>query len=285
MTAFAETALFEMLNRLAGEKRMLLIAGLPGVGKSLMLQQAALLASAHGRPTHLLRWDVARLAFESAHAAEVYWQEYGITHAAIRLAVGHWLREAVSRWHNTSPERAILIGECPLVGNRFSELARHMDDALEPVLASDAVHFLVPAPSADVRVRIEAARAHELAHPRHESESNNAPPHVLRTLGHEVQLVAEVLGIAGNDGPTSYQPETYVKVYQSLLRHRHVTPLRIDTVLRLDESAQAVPDSCLDLLPSERQVAEALSSVAPLSHAELEARIDAWWQVDGFLAQ
>ena len=279
MIVTQDTDLFDALNQLTASKRMLLVAGLPGVGKSLMLQQAALLARSQRRPTCLLRWDVVRLAFEGSREASAYPLRDGITHAAIRLAAGQWVRAAVARWHAQAGEQDLLIGECPLVGNRFSELAKRADDDLEPVLASSAAHFLVPAPSLEVRVRIESARAQELENPAHESELNNAPSNVMHALDDELQALAKTLGIAlGSEG---YHPRTYVGVYGELLRHRHQTPLHIEKVFKVSESPQAVPESCPDLLPSSEQVAASLSALGSLGEDELHARAAAWWQVDG----
>ena len=60
----------------------------------------------------------------------------GVTHAAIRKAVGLWAREGVRRWDQAHPEdRHLLIGETPLIGNRLIELAQRREDGVEPLLA------------------------------------------------------------------------------------------------------------------------------------------------------
>ena len=270
----------EVLHRLTATKRMLLVAGLPGVGKSLMVQQAALLASRHGRRTHLLRWDVSRLAFENSSAAGAFAPQAGVTHPAIRLAAGDWVRGAVGRWHAREDEDGLLIGECPLVGNRFSELARRSDDSIEAVLASDDAHFLVPVPSREARARIEALRARELEHPRHESEANNAPLDVVRRLDQEVLALANTLGLDSGADLASYVPQTYLDVYARLLRHRHHSALHVETLWDVKASAQAVPESCIDLTPSASEVATSLRSVGGLSEAQMRTKVDAWWRVD-----
>ena len=53
--------LFETLNSLAKSRKMIFLAGLPGTGKSLLLQQLAILAHGFGRRPHLLQWDGCRL--------------------------------------------------------------------------------------------------------------------------------------------------------------------------------------------------------------------------------
>ena len=51
------------LEQLAARQSVVILAGLPGVGKSLLLQQLARMARAAGRQVSLLQWDVARRAF------------------------------------------------------------------------------------------------------------------------------------------------------------------------------------------------------------------------------
>jgi len=99
-----------------------------------MLQQFALIANEIGRVVHLLQWDVARGAFETPDLLARYPEVNGITHAAIRKAVGLWAREAVWRWERAHGEaRHLLIGETPLIGNRLIELAQRREDEVEPL--------------------------------------------------------------------------------------------------------------------------------------------------------
>ena len=69
-------------------------AGLPGVGKSLLLQQMALMAADEGRRVTLLQWDVARQPFESPRYPLVD----GATHPLVIRAAGVWLRGALVQW-------------------------------------------------------------------------------------------------------------------------------------------------------------------------------------------
>jgi hypothetical protein len=111
-------------GRVAAECRCVFFSGPPGVGKSLMIQQLALIAQQRGRAVYLMRWDVARRVFETHPAGTRYPEVEGVTHPAIRWVCGLWVRGAVLRWHLDHPESApLLIGEAPLVGNRFVELA------------------------------------------------------------------------------------------------------------------------------------------------------------------
>src|SRR5262245_15430474 len=129
--------LFAALDTLARDARLVFFAGLPGTGKSLLIRELAHLAHARGRRIHLLQWDVARPVFEASEAGRRYPLTDGVTHGAIRLAVGRWARAAVARWHAEHPGTAdLLIGETPFIGHRLIELARREPDDAEPLLAS-----------------------------------------------------------------------------------------------------------------------------------------------------
>ena len=75
-----------------------------GVGKSLLVQQLALMAQAEGRHVHLLQWDVTRAAFERPEILARFPEVDGVTHAAIRQGVGTWARRAVHAWHEQVPQ-------------------------------------------------------------------------------------------------------------------------------------------------------------------------------------
>src|SRR5262245_46311135 len=85
-------------------RRMVLFAGLPGTGKSLLSHQLAHLAVAHGRTVHLLQWDVARPVFEASTAGRPYPPVDGVTQAVLRKAAGLWSRQAVATWSERHPE-------------------------------------------------------------------------------------------------------------------------------------------------------------------------------------
>src|SRR5882724_4318867 len=151
--------LLAALSALARDARCAFFAGLPGTGKSLLIHQLAHLPHARGRRIRLLQWDVARPAFEASAAGRRYPQEAGVTHGLIRVAVGRWTRPALARWHAEHPASDVLIGETPFVGHRLIELARSIDDAAEPLLASPATRFVIPVPSASLRRHLESERA------------------------------------------------------------------------------------------------------------------------------
>ena len=61
----AESQIYRCFVDLVGNADRVFIAGLPGVGKSLLLQQLTLMALEAGRQVHLLQWDTARQPFET----------------------------------------------------------------------------------------------------------------------------------------------------------------------------------------------------------------------------
>jgi len=167
--------LHNQLQDLAKEKRMIMMAGLLGTGKSLLIQQLTLIAHNLGRKVHLLQYDVARKAFETTELLEKYPERDGFTDPAIRKSVGLWARDAIADWQKQYPsEEHLLIGELPLIGNRLIEIAEKQDDALEAELSKETTTFVIPVPSWEVREVIEKNREASLAKPKHELGSTLA---------------------------------------------------------------------------------------------------------------
>jgi hypothetical protein len=273
------SAVYRALQRAAIERRCVFLAGLPGVGKSLMLQQLALLADEAGRTVHLLQWDVARGAFETPAILARYPEVDSVTHAAIRKAVGIWAREAVGRWHRALREaRHLLIGETPLVGNRLIELAQRQDDDVEPLLAGAATLFLIPAPSREVRRLIEAARVREMASPRHERELANAPPALVRAHWREIDELAGRFGLTRSQ-PAGYDPDVYVAVYRRLLRHRRTAALPITSALPVRASPYERAAPARDLLPTPDDVERFMARVEAYPPGRLEREVASWFAV------
>jgi hypothetical protein len=239
---------------------------LPGTGKSLLVHQLAHLAHAAGRTVHLLQWDTARPCFEATPAGARYPVIDGVTQPVIRKAVGLWVRRAVLEWaYGHEAREHVLVGETPLVGNRFIELARPLDDATEPLLAGEATRFVIPVPSIEVRRLVEAERARRSARPLHDREREDAPPPVLQAVWRELAGVAAALSLAPLPSPGAevpYDPVVYQRVYEHLLRHRRVEPLAIDTSFPtggLSVYDLAIPKR--EVLPSPGEAAGAIEEI------------------------
>ena len=276
----ADSSLYHTVQQITGQRKMLFLAGLPGTGKSLLLQQCALLAEANGRHVHLLQYDLTRAAFETAENLATYPEMDGVTHPAIRKAVGLWARVGLSHWLEHFPEeKHFLLGEVPLIGNRLIELVQPHDDALEPHLADDLTLFLIPVPSTAVRQHIAAAREHSLKHPQHANETKDAPPNVMHNIWQQVAQLAQKLGLAEVKEKTTatYDPAVYMAVFQHLLRNRHHQTLPIDTILQPTSSAYDFNISGTELAATPEEVAAIMYKINTEYTAESLASAVAHW--------
>ena len=272
------SALHKTFSQIARDKRMVFFSGLPGVGKSLLIQQLALLASQAGRIVHTVHWDVSRAAFETPDIQQRYPEIDGVTHAAIRKAVGIWSRDAIRQWDEAYPEAEhILIGEVPLLGSRLIELAVPHDDEAEALLTGEGCLFVVPVPSWEVRAVIEQSRARTFTEPQHEKERLDASPDVLRALWREINSLARRINLtkAAEDAP--YNPYIYGGVYAALLRHRPHQLILIDEVLRPAKSVyelQVVTSQLQADLETVNAIFDRLEN--EYTPAEVEELVDNW---------
>ncbi|HLJ62183.1 MAG TPA: hypothetical protein VKZ50_20880 [bacterium] len=283
--ADADDAVDRRLRTLAEGCRAVFFAGLPGTGKSFFVHRLAALAHAAGRPVHLLLWDVIRPVFEASPVGRRYPVRAGITHPVIRRAAGIWARRAVARWDAGHPAVAALIGESPLVGHRFIELARSADDAAEPLLAGDACAFVVPVPSVEVRRFLEAERHRRSVQHRHDREREDAVPAVVQTLWGELVDVSRKLGIerpGGGGGSPAYDPALYECVYRRVLARRHAYVLGVERVLPAPaDSVYAFAFPTHDVTPTVED-ADACIEAVETQYADrdvLDREIAGWYLV------
>ena len=260
-----DSAIRARFAELIAEADRVFFAGLPGVGKSLLLQQMALMAAESGRAVALLQWDVLRQPFETPR----YPLQNGATHPLVIQAAGTWLRAALP-----TLDCDLLIGELPLVGGRLMELARRMDDAAEPILRDARTQFVIPAPLAGSPAP-SSNRAASGPSPRPATKAKPMTPRpmscarcggICGSLAHDMELA---------DAPTddSYAPEVYAAVYLRLLRHRHATVLPVDALLPATESVYAHTDALPQVAatPAEAQ--------KTLRHVEANPDARAWWDI------
>jgi len=278
-----ESNIYRLFQQAVAQRQMVFLAGLPGTGKSLLLKQLALMAQQAGRTTHLLQWDVTRAAFETAVILQKYPEIDGVTHPAIRKAVGLWTRAGIQQWHETYVGTDhFLLGEVPLVGNRLSELTQSLPDESEAILVDEKTLFIVPVPSQSVRQTIEAAREESIANPQHEKENNDAHPNVLYMLWHDVVLAGYELGLVAEKpiGKIAYDAAVYAAVYQHLLTNRHTVILPINTVLRPNGSAYELVIDGTELTATPDEVDKIMQTVEQSMTAdELETAVFNWYKI------
>jgi hypothetical protein len=270
------------LTELAGTQRMVFFAGLPGVGKSLLIRELANIAHGLGRRVHLLQWDIARQSFVTNAVLAKYPDVHDVTHAVIRKAMGVWSRRAVAAWYADNPDGVVLlIGETPLIGNRFIELAAPGNDEAEPLLTSAEAAFLVPVPSKVVRQAIEGAREATTITPKHEREGGDARPSVMHAIWNELLETAATMGIS-NPSDGNYDPETYQAVYAAVLKHRRCEVLPIDITLAPNNRSVydlAVPYQ--DVMPTAAEGEAFIAQVekAYPDQAVLDEEVARWYAV------
>lgn len=269
------------LGRMARAQRMVFVAGLPGVGKSLFIRELARAAHAAGRTVHLLQWDVVRPAFVSPEVDARYPEKDGVTHAVIRKAVGLWSRGAVLRWHAEHPDvRHMLIGEVPIIGNRLLELAQAQEDEAESLLAGEGALFITPVPSVAVRAAIARARGQTFSNPTHPRESADAPPALMDAAWDEVHALAAAIGAAPPvDGPAPFDPSAYATVYRHLLRHRHALTLWVNVQLEQRASVYDLNMTAHELVPAPGEAAAILARLERESPVDqIERDVASWFE-------
>ena len=255
--------LFLQFQQLIKNADRVFFAGLPGVGKSLLLQQLTLMARNAKRKVHLLQWDTARPVFETPDVLAKYPIVDGATHPMVIKAVSVWSRTGILEWDKSheKPDN-ILIGEVPLVGNRLMELVRPADDEAESILRDDRTQLFIPVPSRSVRQVIESNREQTIADPQHENETQDAPPNLLMALWHDLYRIAKELGLTELKAETMpYDPEIYSGVYQHLLQHRHFQVLNISEALKPSGSVYDYDEELPELSPTPQQAKAILAKL------------------------
>jgi hypothetical protein len=278
-----DSPIHSRLLEIARSCETVFVVGIPGVGKSLIVQQLALLAQQEGRLVHLLQWDVTRSNFETEEILSKYPDlENGETHRFIRKAVGMWSRSAILDWDRSfGRSRHLLIAEAPLFGGRLVELSLPIDDDAETILSGDRSRFILPIPSATTRREIAARRAETSTTPQHEREAFDAPPNLLDDAWQEIYEIANNLGMGGDLlTPRQFDPELYEAVFRSLLQHRRAKILRIDEVFEHGGSVYDLKGIASELSATPNEVKDIVRRIeATFDPDEIDADIDDWYRL------
>jgi len=226
---------YQSLQKSAKSAKAVVFSGLPGVGKSLYINQFQLIAKAEGRKVTVIQWDIARKAFEIPSIAARYPMGEGVVHNGVKLSAGKWLLATIKQWIvDHENDNQLLLIEAPLVGHRFIELAKIQEDAtLEAFLKKEAFQIIAPIPSKKVREKIEADRRAQISEDA--KTWVGAKPSVMLMLWKMICGIANEFGRnIPMDGQPPYDPEVYEFVFAKILKHRHFLPLHIEEVFKVN---------------------------------------------------
>ena len=276
----AASPVYQALEKIAKTTKVVVLSGLPGVGKSLYARQFKIIAQVLDKKITVIQWDIARKAFETPEISARFPMGDGVVHNGVKLIAGRWLMDTLRDWlKEHSGEQEILLIEAPLVGHRFIELAQvQTDSALEDFLKSEDFQIIMPIPSKQVRSKIEADRRAQIAEDA--KTWTGAKPSVL------LQLWKMVCGIANEfgrrislDQQPPYDPEVYEFVFSKILRHRHFTPLHVDEIFAVsvkDEKDLHNLDSlAADAITANYYAKEIASEYPDLS--KIDELVEAWY--------
>lgn len=267
----ADSALFATLSACERKARCVVLAGLPGIGKSLLTRQMALIARDRGRVPALMQWDTVRDAFETHPAGNRFPSAAGVAHPVVRLAADGWTRTGVGRWLAAAPADGFLIIEAPLIGGRMMSLARPADDTAEMFLSRDTL-FLLPVPTQEVKTALRRSRG------RDEAQDPSLPfasVDVLDGLVREINAIAVALGALPSAVP-EYDPEAYAGVYLHAMRGRSCRRIEINTVFDIAPTA-ATSEPLAELAPADDEVRAAFGAAEALAPDVAEARLGRWY--------
>ncbi|WP_025667734.1 type 1 periplasmic-binding domain-containing protein [Aquimarina megaterium] len=275
-----EGKIYSILDTVASEAKIVCFTGLPGVGKSLYVQQFAYMALEKNRKISILQWDGARQGFETEQVLKIYPEIDGVTHAGIRKSCGLWSRKAVYNWYQLHKnDNEVLILEAPLVGNRLIELGKKTKDELEPILSSNSTQFILPVPSDELRKLIISKRVKTAKNPNHEMEKADAQPHVLMALYREICEVGKELGMKEQlNENNEYDASFYESLYRKVLRARHVKTLFVNEVFEVN-SAYDIRQKFSKMAPSTEEVSYFISLVQEKypTDEQLEIAVNNWY--------
>ncbi|NEK25107.1 hypothetical protein GV827_22330 [Sulfitobacter sp. JBTF-M27] len=281
---FAETGNGRILAGMARNCRMIFFTGLPASGKSFFLRALISMAGTAGRRVHLMRWDAGLASFQTDEILARYPDVADGSHPIVRMAAGLWGRKAVARWRDMHPDHAeLLVGEVPIVGNRFSELVKVLPDAVEAALASQKTAFVYPVPTSEMRAKLEALRRETFANPRHPDEAKDAPPATMELAWRLTCAKSIELGLvqaAEGETTPAYDAALYRRFFDRLLRHRNARALDVDMFYASSGSAHNIQGGVSEIFATPGEVEEAIAAIEAVMDPDAAARaVENWYRM------
>ncbi len=261
---------------------MVFFTGLPASGKSFLLRKQISISVSLGRRVHIMRWDTGLAAFQTEDILARYPDVSDGTHPLIRKAAGLWGRRALARWlaENTDPTDMI-VGEVPIIGNRFSEFIQVQPDQVETALVSDGTKFIYPVPTKSLRDKLEAIRRSTFANPKHPDEARDAPPSTMELAWHLTCAKAAELGLISEEKIYSpYEEMIYVRFFEHLLQYRNAIGIGVDTIYSDAGSAHDLGANVSELSAGPDEVQCAIAEVeAAFTVGEAARDVESWYRV------
>jgi hypothetical protein len=282
--SFSETRAWKVLSDAVRHCRLVFFTGLPASGKSFLLREAVLIAKDAGRRVKMIRWDIALAPFQEERILAKYPDVVDGSHPIVRRAAGQWGRQTIARWlmENTDPTE-IIIGEVPIVGNRYSEFVQTLPDQAEPALSSDSSAFFYPVPTPEVREKLKTIRRTTFAKPQHPHEAKDAPPATMDLawrLTHEKALQLGLVVPDDVDAHGNYSEVVYKRFFDHLLQHRKSHALEVGAIYSRNGSAHDLESGVTELIATPTDAANAISDVEAIMSADDAAlAVQEWYKV------
>lgn len=277
-----DSKVYKTLVEVAKNTRTIIFSGLPGVGKSLYVNEFYRIANELGKQVDVIQWDVARKAFETEEIAKYYPTGNGVVHNGLKIIAGKWLMDRLLDWKREfelDNNRLILI-EAPLVGHRLIELIKPCPvNELEDWLSSEHTKVVMPIPSKNVRRKIEESRSKQVSEDA--KTWLGAKPSVMLMLWKKTCEIANEFGTNVDlSGQPDYDDKIYEFVFSTILKHRQFVPLRVDEVFEMPEGGEEELHSLPSLIADQETAdyyGRIVRNLYP-STDEIDQLVETWYQ-------